>query len=49
MVTVSDGPPRQIDLGSPLRPGEALEAVLDTEYVQRRARVAVAVATVGGG
>lgn len=45
MVTVSDGTPRQIDLGSPLRPGEALEAVLNTEYVQRRARVVVVVAT----
>jgi hypothetical protein len=46
MVTVSDGTPRQIDLGTPLRPGEALEAVLNTEYVQRRAKVTVVVATV---
>lgn len=45
MVSVSDGPPRQLDLGSPLRPGEALEAVLNTEYVQRRAQVTVRVAT----
>ncbi len=49
MVTVSDGAPQQIDLGSPLRPGEALEAVLNTEYVQRRARVAVAVTTSAEG
>lgn len=45
MVTVSDAPPHQLDLGSPLRSGEALEAVLNTEYVQRRATVAVLVAT----
>jgi hypothetical protein len=47
-VAVNDGPPRRLDPGKPLRPGEALEAVLNTEYVQRRARVLVTVSTPDG-
>jgi hypothetical protein len=47
-VTVNDGTPRRVDAGKPLRPGEALEAVLNTEYVQRRARVLIAVLTPDG-
>ncbi len=47
IVTIDGGTPRRIDVGKPLRPGESLQAVLNTEYVQRRARVAVAVSTGG--
>lgn len=46
-VTVNNGPPRRIDVGKPLRSGESLQAVLSTEYVQRRARVSVTVSTPG--
>ena len=42
---VNDGPARRIDVaGKPLRPGDALEAVLNTEFVQRRASVSVEIA-----
>jgi hypothetical protein len=48
VVAVNGGAARRVDVGKPLRPGEALEAVLNTEYVQRRARVQVAVSTPDG-
>lgn len=43
-VVVDGGAPRRIDVsGKPLRPGDALEAVLAEEYVQLRAQVLVEV------
>lgn len=47
MVAVNNGSAQRIDVGKPLRSGESLQAVLNTEYVQRRARVTVAVSTPG--
>ena len=43
LVSINGAPPTRVDVGKPLRPGEALEAVLNNEYVQRRARVLVTV------
>jgi hypothetical protein len=44
LVRVNGGPARRVDVaGKPLRPRDALEAVLTTEYVQRRAQVRVEV------
>ncbi len=43
VVSVNGGPQTRIDVGKPLRPGEALDAVLNTEYVQRRAKIVVLV------
>lgn len=43
LVSVNGGTPTRVDVGKPLRPGEALEAVLNNEYVQRRARALVTV------
>src|SRR5206468_4055573 len=45
MVSVNGGPQMRVDVGKPLRPGEALDAVLNTEYVQRRAKIVVVVAS----
>ena len=46
-VSVDGGTPIPADVkpGEPLRPGDQLEITLDTEYVQRRATVRVAVST----
>lgn len=42
---VNGGAARRIDIaGKPLRPGDALEAVLNTEFVQRRASVSIEIA-----
>ena len=43
LVSVNGGTPVRVDVGKPLRPTEALEAVLNTEYVQRRAKALVTV------
>ena len=40
-VAVDGGPPRRIDTGKALRPGDILERAVDGEYVQRRAEVSV--------
>jgi hypothetical protein len=43
LVSLNGAQATRVDVGKPLRPGEALEAVLNNEYVQRRARVLVSV------
>lgn len=43
LVSVNGGTPVRVDVGKPLRPTEALEAVLNNEYVQRRAKALVTV------
>jgi len=43
VVSVNGGPQTRVDVGKPLRPGEALDVVLNTEYVQRRAKIVVLV------
>jgi hypothetical protein len=47
LVSVDGGTPERVDVGKPLRPGEALDAVIPSEYVQRRARVVVTVTSPG--
>ncbi len=48
-VIVDGGPRQRIDVeGKPLRPGDTLEAVLEQEYVQRRASVTVEIALAEG-
>ncbi len=43
-VVVDEGEPQRVDVsGKPLRSGETLEAVLEEEYVQRRATVTIEV------
>jgi hypothetical protein len=42
-VSVDGGPAQRIDVGKPLRPGDTLEGVLESEYVQLRAAVTVTV------
>lgn len=42
-VSVGGGEARRVDVGKPLRSGDTLEAVLEDEYVQRRASVLVEV------
>ena len=44
-VAVDGGPPRRIDTGKVLRPGDILERAVDGEYVQRRAEVSVTLLT----
>ena len=44
LIVVDDGEPQHVDVsGKPLRSGETLEAVLQEEYVQRRATVTIEV------